>query len=55
MIFKRANHSIEQMENFLNAVDQNMLLFKEGFKYYRYNDIEWINANPGIINKVSTN
>jgi predicted phosphate transport protein (TIGR00153 family) len=54
MLFKKANHSIELIDNFLNAVDQSVLLFKEGVKYYLYNDIEHFNANLESLAKLES-
>ncbi len=47
MLLKKTNKSIELIDNFLNCVDQSLLLFKEGVKNYLYNNTE--NFNNDIL------
>ena len=47
MLFSRTNKSIELIDNFLNCVDQSLLLFNEGVKNYLYNNTE--NFNNDIL------
>ncbi|MHC1780010.1 MAG: DUF47 domain-containing protein [Bacteroidales bacterium] len=45
LLFTKANKSIELIDQFLNCVDQSLLLFKEGVKNYLYSNTENFNAN----------
>ncbi len=45
LFFSKANKSIELIDQFLNCVDQSLLLFKEGVKNYLYSNTENFNAN----------
>ncbi|MDP3452842.1 MAG: DUF47 family protein [Bacteroidales bacterium] len=45
LFFAKANKSIELIDQFLNGVDQSLLLFKEGVKNYLYSNTENFNAN----------
>ncbi len=45
LFFTKANKSIELIDQFLNCVDQSLLLFKEGVKNYLYSNTENFNAN----------
>lgn len=39
-LFRHANKSIELIDNFLNLVDQGVIIFKEGVRNYLYNNRE---------------
>lgn len=54
MLFERANHSIELIENFLNNVDQSVLIFKEGVKNYLYNDSDRFSTNLETLAKLES-
>lgn len=45
MFFEKANKSIELIDQFLNCVDQSLLLFREGVKNYLYSNGENFSAN----------
>lgn len=45
MLFNKANKSVELIDQFLNCVDQSLLLFKEGVKNYLYSNTENFNGN----------
>ena len=45
LLFAKANKSIELIDQFLNCVDQSLLLFKEGVKNYLYASTENFNSN----------
>lgn len=45
LFFEKANKSIELIDQFLNCVDQSLLLFKEGVKNYLYSNGENFSAN----------
>ena len=55
MLFKKSNHSIELIENFLNIVDQSVLIFKEGVKNYLYNEFDRFNSNLETLAKLESN
>ncbi len=40
LLFRHANKSIELIDNFLNLVDQGVIIFKEGVRNYLYNNRE---------------
>ncbi len=45
LFFQKANNTIELIDQFLNCVDQSLLLFREGVKNYLYSSTENFNAN----------
>ncbi|MPM07532.1 hypothetical protein SDC9_53838 [bioreactor metagenome] len=45
LFFQKANNTIELIDQFLNCVDQSLLLFKEGVKNYLYSSSENFSAN----------
>ena len=45
LFFQKANNTIELIDQFLNCVDQSLLLFREGVKNYLYSSSENFSAN----------
>lgn len=52
--FKRANQSIELLDQFMNNIDEGMLIFKEGIKNYLYGDREKFLDNLRTLSTLET-
>ncbi len=52
--FKQANKSIEQIDSFLNTIDQGALIFKEGVKNYLYGNRENFVDNLKTLSSLET-
>ncbi len=52
--FKRANQSIELLDNFMNTIDQGMLIFKEGIRNYLFGNREKFQDNLRTLSNLET-
>jgi predicted phosphate transport protein (TIGR00153 family) len=52
--FKRANQSIELLDQFMNNIDEGMLIFKEGIRNYLYGDREKFLDNLRTLSTLET-